>query len=838
MIEIAMPRLPRCGPLLLISGIAFVLLGLVLAIGGVRLMLLGGSFYYLLAGLGIAITGALLIVERREALWLYALVLFGTTAWALIEVRLDWWQLLPRLDLWFALGLWLSLPFVNRRLRVAQDGQDAKLRGGRWALGGAVMIAAIVGVVALLQSPHDHPGEVAAVRMHTSGSAAAPFTAAGDWTAYGHSGYGDRYAPAQQITPQNVHQLQLAWTFHTGDLKGPGDPLEIANEVTPLKANGMLYLCTPHNIVIALDPDTGKERWRYDPKINRQAKNYQHMICRGVAYHDSGAYVGPDATAWLPAASASTTAPPSTPPVPKGALPMSMIHFDECPRRIFAPTADATIVAINADTGQLCESFGDHGVIGLYENQPMKQRGFLNPTSPPTVTRHVLIVSASVADNDSTDEPSGVIRGYDIDTGKLLWNWDASNPSATAPLAPGQTYVRNSPNSWSVSSVDEKLGLVYIPMGNQTPDMWGGQRDPQGERFNSSIVALDIATGELRWVYQTVHHDLWDMDIGGQPSLVDLDTANGKLPALIASTKRGDIYVIDRRDGKLIVPAPEQPVPQGAAKGDHTSPSQPFSALSFKPPTLRERDMWGTNPFDQLICRITFKQLRYDGISTPPSEQGSIVYPGNLGVFDWGGIAIDPLRQLAILNPDYMAFVSKLIPRDKVDASKIGSGSEQGLKPMTGTPFAVDLHPLLSPLGIPCQAPPWGYIAAVDLSTMQRVWMHKNGTIRDRAPFGIPLPLGVPSLGGPMTTSGGVTFLSSTLDYYLRAYDVRSGRQLWQSRLPAGGQATPMSYTSDKSGRQYVVVMAGGHGSLGTKMGDSLMAYAFPAGPGEAPPKP
>lgn len=833
-----MTRLSRSGPLLLITGSVFVLLGLALAIGGAYLLTLGGSFYYLLAGLGVAVTGALLIVRRREALWLYALVLFGTTAWALVEVRLNWWQLLPRLDVWFALALWLWLPFVNRGLRVVQDGPAVGLRGGRWTLGSALLMAAAVGAVALLQRPYDHSGEFAQARMQASGSSPAPFTASGDWAAYGHSGYGDRHAPARQITPQNVHQLQLAWTFHTGDFKGPHDPLEFANEVTPLKANGMLYICTPHGIVIALDPDTGKQLWRYDPKINRQASDYAHMICRGVAYHDSGAYVGLDAAAWLPAASASSAAVPGTPPpVPKGAVAMSRIHFDECPRRIFAPTADATIVAINADTGQPCESFGDHGVIGLYENQPMQQRGFLNPTSPPVATRHVLVVGASVTDNASIDEPSGAIRGYDIDTGKLLWNWDASNPASTVPLVPGQTYVRNSPNSWSVSSVDEKLGLVYIPMGNQTPDMWGGQRDPQGERFNSAIVALDIATGKLRWVYQTVHHDLWDMDIGGQPGLVDLAAPHGKLPALIASTKRGDIYVLDRRDGKLIVPAPEQPVPQGAGAGDHTSPTQPFSALSFKPPRLRERDMWGTNPFDQLICRITFRQLRYEGIFTPPSVRGSLVYPGNLGVFDWGGIAIDPARQLAILNPDYMAFVSTLIPRDKVDAKVVSLG-EQGLHPMTGTPFAVKLHPLLSPLGIPCQAPPWGYVAAVDLTTMQRVWMHRNGTIQDQAPFGIPLPLGVPSLGGPMTTGGGVAFLSSTLDYYLRAYDVRNGRQLWQSRLPAGGQATPMSYVSDRSGRQYVVVMAGGHGSLGTKLGDSLVAYALPVAPGGAPAKP
>ncbi|MGN2243170.1 glucose/quinate/shikimate family membrane-bound PQQ-dependent dehydrogenase [Frateuria sp. GZRR33] len=825
-----MTRLSRSGPLLLVTGGVFILLGLALAVGGIWLMALGGSWYYLLAGLGLVATGALLALGRTLALWLYALVVLASTVWAVVEVRLDWWQLLPRLDVWFILALWLWLPFVNRRLGPVDAAHravpDGSLRGGRWALGISVAIALVVGVVSLFRSPHDHPGEVAAARMRATGTAPAPLTRPGDWIAYGHSGYGDRYSPATQITPENVDQLEVAWTFHTGDFPGPGDPEEIANEVTPLKANGMLYLCTPHNIVIALDPDTGREIWRFDPKINRDAKNYQHMICRGVAYYDSGAYAAQAAAMGLPADRALAAA--ASAPTPAGAVAPTAIKVDTCPRRIFAPTADATIVAINADNGQPCRDFGDNGVIHLYNDQPVKKPGFLNPTSPPTVTRHVLIASASVTDNASTDEPSGVVRGFDVDTGRLLWNFDPSEPRQHQPLPPGQTYIRNSPNAWSVFSVDEKLGLVYLPMGNQTPDIWGGRRDPNAEQYSSAIVALDIATGRVRWVYQSVHHDLWDMDVGGQPTLVDLDTPAGKVPAVVASTKRGDIYVLDRRDGHLLVPAPERPVPQGAAKGDHVSPTQPFSALTYLPERrLREADMWGTTPYDQLICRITFRKYRYEGIFTPPSVQGSLIYPGNYGIFDWGGIAVDPVRKVAILNPSYMAFVSRLVPREKAQAAE-GGGSEQGLQPMKGTPFAVDLHPLLSPVGVPCQAPPWGYLAAVDLVTMKKVWMHKNGTIQDQAPFGIPLPLGVPSLGGPMVTAGGVAFLSGTLDSYLRAYDVRTGKKLWQARLPAGGQATPMTYLSDRTGRQYVVVMAGGHRSLGTRIGDSLIAYALP----------
>ncbi|WP_266167995.1 membrane-bound PQQ-dependent dehydrogenase, glucose/quinate/shikimate family [Dyella subtropica] len=817
----------RPAVLLRITAGLFVLLGSALAVGGAWLLWLGGSPYYLVVGLAVTFTGWLTWRQRRLALGLYALVLLGTVLWSLFEVRFDGWQLVPRIALWFALGVWLLLPWVSRWLTV-ESRPALRWADRRLPLWVAVGVTVVVGVVACFTDYYTLAGEVPAASMTAAEPADGAGTSPNDWIAYGRSGYGDRYAPATQITPANVAQLQMAWTFHTGDLKGPGDPTEIANEVTPLKANGMLYLCTPHHIVIALDPDTGKELWRFDPKIHRDAKTYQHMICRGVAYHDSGAYAAQAAGD----GSAANAVPEPAKPTPKGAVAAEAIHFDSCPRRIFAPTADATLVAINADNGQPCTDFGDHGVIGLYQGMSTAQRGFLHSTSPPVVTRNVLIVSASVTDNDSNGEPPGVIRGYDITTGQLLWNWDAANPDETAPQPSGQTYKLNSPHASSVSSVDEKLGLVYIPMGNQAPDRRGRYRHPEGDRFNSAIVALDVATGKLRWVYQTVHHDRWDMGIGGQPSLVDIDTPNGKTPALVAAAKRGDIFVLDRRDGKLIVPAPEQPVPQGAAEGEPTSPTQPFSELSFKPErSLRESDLWGTNPYDQLMCRIKFKRLRYDGISTPPSEQGSLVYPGNDGVFDWGGVAIDPARHLIIGNPSYMAFVSELYTRSQDDAKNVnkgGASSEHGLQPMTGTPVAVESTPLLSPLGMPCQAPPWGYVAAVDLKTMKKVWMHKNGAVVVNAALSISLPLGVPSLGGLMTTGGGVAFMGATLDDYLRAYDVRTGKKLWESRLPAGGQATPMSYISDKTGRQYVVIMAGGHGSSGTKMGDSLIAYALP----------
>jgi quinoprotein glucose dehydrogenase len=798
----------RPGPLLLFTAAAFVLLGLLLLGGGAWLLSLGGSLYYVLAGIGLIAAGVLVFRRQRAVLGLMALLLFATLVWSLVEVKFDWWQLLPRLDIWVACAAWLLLPAIDRRL-----GRDGAPRGGRTALAGAVIVTLGVGGIARFQDYHDMPGTVAAANL--AGNLATPGThdaagvAPGDWSAYGRSGYGDRFAPATQITPANAGQLKQVWSFHTGDLKGPNDPLEIANEVTPLKVNGKLYLCTPHNVVIALDPDTGKELWRHDPKINRDAKDYQHMICRGVAYWDANA-------APLGGVEAAASAAP-TPPA-------------ECPRRIFAPTMDGTLIAIDADTGASCTSFGTNGAIGLYEGMAMKKRGFLMPTSPPAVSQHMVVMAASVKDNDSTDEPSGVIRGFDPVTGKLVWNWDAARPDETNPIGTGQTYVNNSPNSWGVSSIDEKLGMVYIPMGNETPDTWGGHRNKNGERFNSAIVALELATGKLRWVYQTVHHDIWDMDIGGQPSLVDIDTAKGKVPSLVATTKRGDIYVIDRRDGSLVVPAPEKPVPTDhPAAGDQLSPTQPFSALSFLPEkNISETEMWGTTPFDQLACRVIFKERRYQGPFTPQTAgKGAVISPGPLGIFEWGGATVDPVRQLLIVNPDYMGFLERLVPRAQATAPG-GVGTEMGLQAQTGTPFAVEIKPFLSPLGFPCQAPPWGYIAAVDLKTMKKVWMHKNGTTRDSAPVPIALPLGVPSLGGMMTTGGGVAFLSSTLDYYLRGYDVTNGKVVFKARLPAGGQATPMSYVSEKTGKQYVVVMAGGHGSLGTKMGDEMVAFALP----------
>ena len=775
-----------------ILGVALLAMAIALVVGGGQLIGLGGSWYYLLAGLGVGASALLLLTHRGQALLVFAAVLAGSTVWAWWEVHLDWWQLVPRLALWFVVGLVLWLPWVRNSL------SDA----GRLPANALLVALVLTGGTALaaqFTEPHRVPGLIERAAP-ASAPATPPAQPAGDWQAYGRSNAGDRYSPLDQITPENVDQLELAWSYRTGDLPGPDDPQETTAENTPLKANGLLYVCTPHSQVIALDPDSGREIWRFDPKISTQDadsfKGWAHMTCRGVAYHQQ-----------------------DTPG-----------NGQRCERRLFLPTADTRLMALDADDGKPCEAFGDKGSIDLTRGIGSFTPGGYYSTSPPGVSRDLVIIGGHVTDNLSEDEPSGVIRAYDVRDGHLVWNWDPGRPDDTAPLAEGRTYTRNSPNMWSVMSLDEELGLLYLPMGNQTPDQWGGRRTPASETYSAGVTALEIATGKVRWTFQMTHHDLWDMDVGGQPTLVDLPgqkPGDAPRPALIASTKQGSLYVLDRRTGQPIVPVKETPVPQGAAKGDFTAPTQPMSALNLMPPPLRERDMWGGTPFDQMLCRIQFRSLRYEGIYTPPSEQGSLVYPGNFGVFDWGGIAVDPVRQVAFLNPNYMAFTSRLIPAEHARDEPARKSEIEGVQPNTGAPFGAVLAPLLSPLGLPCQSPPWGYVAGLDLTTLEIAWKHKNGTVRDSSPLPLPLPMGVPSLGGPIVTAGGVAFLAGTLDQYLRAYDLRTGEQLWQGRLPAGGQATPMTYTG-KDGRQYVLVVAGGHGSLHTRQGDYVLAFALP----------
>ncbi|WP_343038681.1 PQQ-binding-like beta-propeller repeat protein [Skermanella pratensis] len=559
-------------------GILLLLMGLALAGGGVWLIALGGSWYYAVAGAALLLAAFLLFRRNPAAHWVYALLLLGTLAWSLWEVGFDWWPLAARGAVFVVVGLLLLLPWVTRPL------------GGRSGatslpLAAALAVAVVVAAVSWFTDPHRIEGTAPGPRAEAPANlpAPAPDIPPGEWHAYGRTGYGQRYSPLDQITPANVSQLQEAWTYHTGDLRGrPGDPEETTFQVTPLKIGNRLFICTPHQLVIALDATTGGEIWRYDPEI-RGDLALQHLTCRGLSYHPAS-----EETAAAPAPASPAPAEPEDSPVPDMPVAANTAPetADNCPARLFMPTADGRLIALNPEDGAICTAFGGGtGQIDLWRNMPNVKPGSYYSTSPVVVTRDLIIVGGTVLDNVSVNEASGVIRAFDVNTGDLVWAWDSGDPDDTAPPPPGETYTPSSPNSWSISAVDEGLGLVYIPMGNQPPDQWGGNRSPAVERFSSSVVALDLATGQVRWNFQTVHHDLWDYDVPSQPSLIDL-TVNGQtVPALVQPTKQGELFVLDRRTGEPVLPVTEQPAPRVPPRA--TTP--PRRSPSRRSPTIRRR---------------------------------------------------------------------------------------------------------------------------------------------------------------------------------------------------------------------------------------------------------
>ncbi|MBP7646141.1 MAG: membrane-bound PQQ-dependent dehydrogenase, glucose/quinate/shikimate family [Comamonas sp.] len=777
------------------------ILGLPLTFGGSYLLALGGSPFYLFSGVVVLITAFGVLKRKRWATPVYAIWLLVLLAWSLWESGLHWWPLATRLGLPAIIGFIMAIPASRRSAAGA-----APFAAGMPVLAASIL-SAVIAFIGIPFHLHETAGKLSMEVVNPDAKTGDTPAAEGDWTAYAGSHHGQRFSKLKQITPDNVNQLDVAWQIRTGDMKGPGDVGETTYQATPLKIGDSLYLCTPHSLAIALDADTGAEKWRFDPQAGMES-NRQHQTCRGVAFYADAPATLAAATAVAPTAAAASAA--------------------QCKHRIFLPSSNAKLYALDAETGKLCEDFGDKGAIDLTHNMPNKQPGYLNPTSPPVIAGDTLIIGASVNDNYAVESPSGVIRAYDVHSGKLLWNWDSGNPDATEPFDPAnpnQVYKASSPNSWTVFSADTELGMVYVPMGNRVPDQLGQYRNADEEKYTAAIVALDLKSGKLRWYQQTVHHDLWDMDLGSQPVLLDLDLPKGRTPALVLPTKQGDVYVLDRRDGTPIHAVTERPAPQGTdVPGEHTVPTQPVSALSFEPPKLTESDMWGASLIDQMMCRIQFKKLRYEGRYTAPSLQGTLVYPGNFGTFNWGSVAVDPQRQVMFGMPTYLAFVSTLIPRDQLKGDTVMNLGEQGINANEGAGYAVKMHPFLSPMGVPCQTPPWGTVAAADLRTGKIAYQYRNGTIRDLSPIPLPIKVGVPGIGGPLMTASGVAFLGAAVDNNFRAYDVATGDVLWNARLPAGGQATPMTYLNSQ-GEQIVVLVAGGHGSIGTKAGDYVIAY-------------
>ncbi len=781
-----------------------VLVTLFLVGGGGWLIALGGSAYYLVAGVVLAVITWLYARDRVASLWLYAVLLFATIAWGIWESGTDFWALTPRLDIWFVLGLWLVLPWASRRL-LPSAGAKSLLSVG------LVAVLAVLGL-SWFNDPQEVNGSLA--RAPSAQKTPVAGVADADWPAYGRTQAGVRYSPLAQINDSNVNKLQLAWKYQTGDFKGEDDSGETTAELTPIKVGNRMFICTTHQFLDALDPATGKRLWRFDPQLKAD-RTFQHLTCRGVSYYDS---------ANVEANSAS---------VQKNLTQASA----ECPRKVILPVNDGRLFAVNPDTGKPCSDFGNQGQVDLQANMPFPYRGGYNPTSPPVVTGSTIVIGGSITDNLSNAEPSGVIRGYDVNTGALRWVFDTGAEDPNQMPGEKGEFVHNSPNAWAPLAYDAQTDIVYVPTGVGTPDIWGGDRTPLKERYANSMLALDASTGKLVWHFQTTHHDLWDMDVPAQPSLVDLKRQDGTtVPAIYVLTKTGQLFVLNRTNGEAILPVTEKPVPQSVKRGpqtngEHYAPTQPFSPLNMGPhENLTDRNMWGATMFDQLMCRVIFHRLNYEGIYTPPSENGTLVFPGNLGVFEWGGMAVDSDRQIAFMNPLGLPFVSRLIPADpNRPRTEKGAGTEQGVQPMYGTPYGVELNAFLSPLGLPCKEPAWMTVAGVDLATHEVVWRKRVGTIRDSLPKLMELPpikAGVPGLGGLISTGGNLMFIGATQDNYLRAFNASNGELLWQARLPAGGQATPMTY--DIGGKQYVVIMAGGHGSFGTKLGDSLMAYALP----------
>lgn len=802
--------------------------GLPILAGGAWLISLGGSWYYALAGLGLVLSAYYLFRHSITGVWIYLLTFVGTLVWALWESGLDGWAQVPRLvapTIVLVLVL-LAIPALRGRVGLPR-GAVAAAMVGVLSLGASAMVLTSVRETTLFAQ--EAPAPLVEVPVEPAPASTAPLAtqpveAAStvayvaletgvDWPAYGGTHAATRYSPLTQITRDNVGELEQIWEFRTGDLPEAGEPF--GNQNTPVKVGNRLYLCSALNKISALDAATGAEFWTYDPQTPVDAIGY-NASCRGLVYFE-------DTTAEA------------------GAL---------CATRVVNLTHDARMIALDTETGQLCPDFGNGGVVNLLEGIGDTAPGFYAPTSPPTLVRDVLVVGSQVSDGQTREAPSGVIRGFNAVTGALDWAWDMGRPGETGLPAEGEVYTPGTPNMWTIASGDDELGLVYMPMGNSAVDYWGGDRSDAENTYSTAIVALDVETGEVAWSYQTVHYDIWDYDLGGQGTLVDFPTPEGPVPAIVMPSKQAQFYILNRETGEPLVNIEERPAPTGGVEPERLSPTQPFVTdfPNLLKPTLTEADMWGATPLDQLWCRIQFRQAAYDGVYTPPTvDQPWIQYPGYNGGVDWGGVAIDPVKGVMIANYNNMPNYNQLVPREEVDALGVlpitdpnydpdaGSGSHGSLSPQAQSPYGIRVNAgwRVPFTGLLCKQPPYGGIAAIDLNTREMLWDRPFGSARKNGPFGIPtmlpIDIGTPNNGGGVVTASGLFFIAASTDDILRAIDIETGEEVWQVELPAGGQATPMTY--EAGGRQIVVINAGGHDFMETPIGDYFIAYALPGSP-------
>jgi quinate dehydrogenase (quinone) len=775
--------------------------GLFMTVFGYRLVLLQGSAYFVVCGVVLLLCAVQLIRTRSSGVTLFALAYTGSVGWALMDVGVAFWPLMSRLQLLTVLMILvvLVLPALRRIER------RTPLKTTAYSCACLLTLASLVAAGSMFQ-PHAQIQARAQVPPRIPVAAGQEQTT---WQHYGNTPGASRFVALDQINSDNVQRLQVAWTYHTGDIPISPTGNGAEDETTPLQVGQQLFICTPHNNVIALRSATGEQLWKTE--INAQQKTW--MRCRGLAYFDV------DQALQQPGAAGATAV--ALPQPPTGAL---------CRQRILLNSIEAELIALDAHTGQFCPGFGNNGRVdlkaGIGKGVESNQYSL---TSAPTLAGTTLVVGGRVADNASTDMPGGVIRGYDVMTGGLRWAFDPGNPQTHLLPAPGQTYSRSTPNVWAPMSYDPDSNTVFLPVGSAAIDFYGVQHHPLDRQYGASLLALDASTGREKWDFQTVHDDLWDFDVPMPPSLIDLPQPDGSsTPALIFGTKAGQLFVLDRLTGKPLTAVAEQPVPAGDIPGETYSPTQPLSVgmPQIGTRTLGEADMWGITPFDQLLCRIQFKALRYDGLFTPPGTETTLNLPGSLGGMNWGGLSTDPTRQYVFVNDMRVGLEVQLVAQ----AAKV-----EGKKPpraLQGTPYAISVkRRFLSPLGIPCQAPPFGTLTAIDLKTRQIAWQAPVGTVQDTGPLGIkmhlPIPIGMPTLGGTLATQGGLLFIAATQDHYLHAFDSGNGEQLWKGRLPVGSQGTPISYRDPATGKQYVLITAGG-GRGSPDRGDYVIAYALP----------
>jgi quinoprotein glucose dehydrogenase len=605
------------------------------------------------------------------------------------------------------------------------------------------------------------------------------------WDYWGGDAGGTRFSKLDQITPGNVDRLVRAWDYRTGDLASrPPEAMKRTKfEATPLFVEDSLILCSPFNEVIALDPGTGQQKWRFDPKISSAQRPANRYNCRGVAH-------------WVDDHAAD------------GAT---------CRGRIYMGTNDARLIALDAKTGMPCADFGDGGAVKIDIGKDLLWPGEFQITSAPVITRGVVVVGSAIADNVRVEAPLGTVRAFDVRSGTPRWSFD---PLIHDGIDAGHA------NVWAPMSADEERGLLFLPTTSPSPDFWGGKRPGNNEHANS-VVALKSETGELAWSFQTVHHDVWDYDLPAQPTLARIDTGEGTRDVVIQPTKQGFVFVLDRDTGKPVWPVEERPVPQGGADGETLSPTQPFP--THVPVLMPQRFTLTDDIFARSSCKERLAGLRDEGLYTPPSTQGTVIFPMTGGGVNWGSAAFDPVHQILYANTSYAIHIVKLMPRAEVKDYSPPPGHDFGAQ--RSAPFAMTRVVAMSSLGLLCNKPPWGAMVAVDLKAGKILWRSTVGTSEDKAPLGLAFHWGTPLVNGVAITAGGLVF-TGAMDAYLRAFDAASGAELWQGRLPVPGIANPMTYLW--KGEQYVAIAAGGHSEAGTSIGDSVVAFRL-ARAGEAP---